>query len=365
MKKKFLKNISLFLIAQVILLGLFVSNFISFAQAKDAFSLEVYPPVSYLTIKPGAGITKEINLKNDGQYSLEVTAQLVDFHSDQLTGQAILEQSSDFPYLTIEGESSNWGKSFFLKPGQSQNINLVIAVPSDFPVGEQHLSVLFQAKQMLGADNAANTLISGIVASNVILLVSNEEENRAELQVEDFNIPHFVDSFLGIDFSILFKNTGLNAAPISGQVKIKHWPDENPKVYQLYPDMVLAGSSRLARGMTEDELKELEDLEKNKAVIEAANQNFQEQKNKAIQEKLKSKFYYKRAFLLGVYDFELEFAGKVIKKRVIALPLSLLILVFFLPILYWLLNKLQRQAQIGKNTSYSDKDTESSKKEKR
>lgn len=313
------------------------------AQGKSAFQLSVNPPLAYLTVKPGAGITHTVTLRNDGQYSLQVTPQLVDFRSDNLTGRAILEQSSSFPYLTIEGESSNWGKSFFLKPGQSQEITLVAALPSDVAGGEQHLSVLFQAKQMLGGNNPSDTLISGIVASNVVLLVSGDEQNHGQLGIADFQLPKFVDSFFGIKFAVLAKNSGSNATPITGQITIKHWPATDNTVYQFYPDMVLANSSRLVRAMTIEGLEQLENLEANKAVLEAAGQDWQGQKNRLIREQLSSQFYYRQAFLLGSYDFELQLGEEVVEKRVIALPFSILLLAIFLPILYLLFNKLQAQ----------------------
>jgi hypothetical protein len=148
---------------------------------------------------------------------------------------------------------------------------------------------------------------------------------------------------MGISFSAKVKNIGFNAKPVEGYFKISHWPETETEIYQLYPDMVLADSQRVVRAMSEEDLDELELLEKNKDVLIANGKDFDLEKEKMIQEKLQSKMFYKKAFLLGTYDFELKVGDDILQKRVIALPFSLLAILLLFPVLYLFLKFLLKK----------------------
>ena len=299
----------------------------------------------------GAAQEHQAELINEGQFSLRVIAQLVDFHSDDKTGKVILESKSENKFINIDGDPNNWGQEFTLKPGEKKTINFLIAVPSDAEYQEQHSSILFQAEQLLyeGQVPEGKSMVSGIIASNIILLTTADDENRGELIIDNFSIPRFVDSFMGIRFSAKVKNIGLNAVPINGYFKISHWPDSETELYPLYPDMVLADSKRLVRAMKEESLEELEALEDSKEVKIAAGEDFNLQKELFITENLKSELFYKKSFLLGTYDFELKIGDDILQKRVIALPFSLFAILLFFPIFYlllkWILNKSEEKTK--------------------
>ncbi len=328
----------------LLLLNLMVLNYLpQKIQAATALDLQVYPPVAYLSVKPGAGINHVIKLKNNGIYTLEITPALVNFHSDERLGRVILEQKSDFAYLNLEGDPNKWGKSFLIKPGEEQILNFVIALPSETQPKEHYLSILFQAKQLFYTSAAAkDSLVSAMVASNLVLLISGDEQNRGKLVVDQFDSPKLVDSFMGFSFSAMVKNLGNNATPITGHFKVSHWPDQKAEVYDLYPDMVLAGHTRLVRAMSAADLKNLELMEESKTVKKAAGDNYELEKEEFIQQKLRAKLFYKKSFLLGAYDLELKIGDDVMQKRVIALPFSILIIAVLLPIFYRLLLLLNK-----------------------
>lgn len=311
-------------------------------QAVDALSLQVYPPTTYLSVKPGAGMNHQVKLKNDGLYTLEVTPLLVNFHSDEVHGQVILEQTSDFPHLNLDGDPNKWGKPILVKPGEEQLLNFVITLPSDAAYAEHHLSILFQAQQLSYTSlSQENSIIAAVVASNVVVLVSPDEINRGELVVEELRLPRFADSFVGFAFSGLVRNVGSNAAPITGHFKISHWPDTTPVSYELYPDMVLAEGKRMVRAMHTDRLQELEQLEARKDVLLAAGEDFESMKHAFVNEHLRSQFLFKQPVMVGAYDIELQVGGSVLQKRVIVLPFSVLIIALLLPPLYWLAQVLR------------------------
>lgn len=330
--------INFFILAFVFL---FFSSFSVFAAS--SLDLKVYPPTSYLSVKPGAGITHEVKLKNEGLYTLEITPALVDFQTDQQSGQVVLQEKSSFTYLNLDGDPNKWDRSYIIKPGDETSLNFIIAIPSDAEFAEHHLSILFQARQLSYASSSANhTLISAVVASNVVLLISGDEQNRGELRVDHFEVPKIADSFVGFGFSAIASNPGINATPIKGQIRISHWPDQSAETYELYPDMVLANDKRQIRAMTQEELEELQALEKNKDMLEASGEDFEKLKADFIKKNLRSKFFYKKAFLIGAYDLEIQVGEDIVTRRVVVLPFSALIIALLLPPLYWLANLLSK-----------------------
>lgn len=318
--------------------------------AADVLDLKVFPPVAYLSVKPGAGINHPIKISNSGIYTLEIAPSLVNFHGDEKTGLVILEQKSDFAYLNIDGDASKWGKSFLLKPGDEKTLNFVIALPNNAEYKEHHLSILFQAKQLsYSSISNKDTVISAVVASNLILLVNADDQNRGELSIEQFSLPKIADSFMGFSFSALVKNIGTNAIPIDGYIKVSHWPEQNTYIYKLYPDMVLAGGKRSVRAMTEEDLKTLEAMEEAKEVTIASGKDYEAAKVEFINQKLRDKFLYKKGFLIGAYDLELKVGDDILQKRIIVLPFSVLLIAILLPFLYWVfisLNKLFKKPTV-------------------
>lgn len=322
---------------------LFLAVSSNFVKAASALDLKIYPPVAYLSVKPGAGINHQIKISNTGLYTLEITPVLVDFHSDEKTGLVVLEQKTDFLYLNLDGDPNKWGKSILLKPGDEKLLNFVVALPSEAERQEYYLSILFQAKQLsYNSVLSKDTAVSAVIASNVILLVSGDEQNRGELSIEQFFLPKIADSFLGFSFSALVKNIGINATPIEGHIKISHWPNQDVETYELYPDMVLAGSKRLVRAMAETDLKTLEKMEEAKEVTLATGENYEVKKAVFINEKLRSKFFYKKGFLIGAYDLELKVGDDFLQKRIIVLPFSILLIAVLLPFLYWIFTLLRK-----------------------
>jgi hypothetical protein len=306
------------------------------AQSTDALSVNVSPPVSYLYVKPGAGISAPINLENQGRYTLSVTPQLVDFRPNRETGEVVLQQKSDFKHLSIAGDQNRWGKEFIIRPGESYTLPLTIAIPADFAQGEYYLSVLFNVEQMLIPDleNNTSTILSGVVASHLIVAVNLDETDRSEIVIKDFKLPKIVDSLMGINFQVWAKNIGLNAGPIEGKLTISHWPSPSEQVYEFFPDMVLADSQRQVRGMSKEDLEQLEKLSEQEELILANGDNFLLMQSELLENSLISNFSYKKAFLLGAYDFRLELGEEVQLERVIALPFSIVIVIIFLPIFY-------------------------------
>jgi hypothetical protein len=305
--------------------------------------VSINPSTAYLFVKPGAAIEHRLTVKNTGLYTLELTPQLVDFQSDERDGQAVLQQSSRLAYVNIEGNSEKWGKSFVLKPNEEKSMVLLIAPPVEAIHQEHHLSILFELKQLAVIPNQqSQALISAIVASNLILLVSNDETDRSQLLIEELVVPQFVDSLMGFEIQATAHNRGLNAQAVNGELTVQHWPNPALLTWSLAPDMVLAGGKRLVRGVLKSDLEKIKQQQEAESVQRAAGMDVDQQKQELIRRSVVNRFVYKTGFLIGAYDVKLQIGEEQLTKRVIALPFSLaggLLLLPMLLVLFKLLTK--------------------------
>jgi hypothetical protein len=313
-------------------------------QAASALDLSVYPPVAYLYVKPGAAIEHHIQLKNTGLYTLQIAPQLVDFKSDDRYGQAVLQSETQVDFISLDGSREKWGQTIVLKPSEERQFVLLIAPTLDSTYREHHLSVLFQAQQLASVPiQHTQGLISAIVASNVVLLVSEDEADRGQLLVEEVRTPRLVDSLMGFEVTASVRNIGLNSKTVDGELRIHHWPNLESEVWSLAPDMVLANSRRLVRGMKQAALDELEKMEQAAEVKAAAGADTNQQRQAFLRQHLSERFIYKQAFLLGAYDVEVQIGDSIVRQRVIALPFSAAILLMSVPLLLWVVKWLLRR----------------------
>ncbi len=334
-------NIKVILLLLLAMLGISSAR----TQAASALDLSVHPPVAYLYVKPGAAIEHRIQLKNTGLYTLQIAPQLVDFKSDERYGQAVLQSETQVDFISLDGGREKWGQTIVLKPSEERQFVLLIAPPADSTHREHHLSVLLQAQQLASVPiQHTQGLISAIVASNVILLVSEDEMDRGQLLVEEVRTPRLVDSLMGFEVTASVRNIGLNAKTVDGELRIHHWPNLESEVWSLAPDMVLAGSRRLVRGMKQAALTELEKMEQAAETKVAAGVDINQQRQAFLRQHLSERFVYKKAFLLGAYDVEVQIGDSIVRQRVIALPFSVAILLMSVPLLLWLVKwALRRQ----------------------
>ncbi|MBU2542946.1 hypothetical protein KJ707_00035 [Patescibacteria group bacterium] len=282
------------------------------AQALDPdFSLTVFPPTVYLTIKPGSSMTHRILLKYDGKIAVKINPELVDFATDGLTGLPILQKPSKLGYIKLQNPDKQLGTPFLLKPNSQVELILKIDPPLHAKRAEYPLTLLLTAvpdTTVIFDGSSAQT--SGAVASNVILSVQDDYDNQGELEIDHLKLPKIIDSFASIKFSTLVKNTGRNAVAVGGKIQLRHgWSGKELKKWFIYPDVVLAENTRQLRGLLQDP----DALEPNQEIT------FEE-------------LSYKPPFLIGPYEVIVDVgsanqADNVIQQRtqqVIALPLSVI-----------------------------------------
>lgn len=206
------------------------------------YDLSVSPPTAYLKIHPGNSAVHTITLKNNGQAELVVQPQLVDFSADGKTGQPVLSMTSTFPYIDQDKTSFD---SVGLKPGATAQLTLHFSVPATAEDREYPLSVLFKGSSPEEASTDSSlSPVAGIIASNVIVLVSRAEFLENRFTVDSFNSPAFIDSFAELATSPIVKNNSYAAAVASGSATITDWKGTKVAQFDVSPSVILGYSSK-------------------------------------------------------------------------------------------------------------------------
>lgn len=214
-------------------------------EAQAAAEITVSPPVDYLQIKPGSRTAHTITVENSGTESLSLRPSIVDFIPSQETGLPILQQSHSFPYFENEAAVL---QSTTLAPGQKAQLTLTIVVPSSATPAEYHLTALFSGTS--GAfGTAGNSGLAATVGSNIIILISGENQHQPALTIDTIRTPRIIDSFSPLEVIPVAQNTRFAASTASGSATIRNWRGQVVAKYSLYPDVVLGFSSRPLRGL--------------------------------------------------------------------------------------------------------------------
>lgn len=212
------------------------------APTPDRFALEVSPPVKYIQIKPGGKLSHTITLKNTGAFALEITPTVVDFAPDGESSSPILKENTRFSYLEVPEAGF---PTLPLRPNQTAQLTLNFSVPADAPEKEYPLTVLFEQKLL--NSSGAGSRVTGAVGSNLIVLLSHQNNPPPNLEITSLGVFPLLDMFGQLTVEPLIANLGFSAQPINGTVTIRNWRGEVLQEFSLYPDVVLGASSRRAR----------------------------------------------------------------------------------------------------------------------
>lgn len=284
----------------VVLASLLCSVFDT-ARAQTTFDLGVTPPTAYLKIKPGSQATHTITLENEGEQQLTITPKIVDFSSDGKTGRPVLSETNSFPYF--DEATQNLG-SLVLSPRAKAQLTIQITVPQDVPNREYPLTVLFETAPVSTFTlSESTTQVSGVIGSNIIILVSDETAVPHDLAITSLQTWRVVDSFRSITFRPVLENRGYAATAASGSAQITDWSGRVLKEFAIKPAVVLGTSQR------ELEVENGEDTES-------------------------IPFRYKPPLLLGLYRIQVNLASInteepqiiALTETIIALPIFLILL---------------------------------------
>lgn len=210
------------------------------------FNLTVKPAVSYIRIKPGSSVNHTITLENNGPDILTLKPRIVDFSSNGENGIPVLSSSTAFPYLdtaTIQDQELS------LQPEKRAQLTLRFEVPENAEEKEYPLTVLFESSTTPAPSTESTTRLSGAIGSNIIVLISKEEQTTNKLEITEDGAPLLVNSYDTLLLTPVIKNNSFAATNLAGSVTVKDLWGKELTHFSLYPDTVLGYSTRQARAM--------------------------------------------------------------------------------------------------------------------
>ncbi len=275
------------------------------AQTNE-IDLTIYPPTQFIELEKDQQKTYTIELTQNGNLPLEVTPHIVDFIPDGETGNPQLQGTSSVDFIKITNPNISFDRPFQLQPNTTTKININID-PNDNNIEKEYLNtIVFETRPSSQTSIIqTGTKTSAIIASNLIIYVGDFSNYTGEIYIKNLETASLVESFRPIKFSAIAFNDNPKSVPLSGKAKIYDWQMNQLAEYELYSDIVLGKSSRLIRHKND------------------------------IDQSLSSEFMYEEPFLFGPYTIEIELTNPdpniqqtfTIRKRVLALPYSILIMI--------------------------------------
>lgn len=174
----------------------------TFAQAKISLSLK--PSVVEQKIDPGQSISFAISVTNEGQGRLELTPVMRDITTVDAAGRPIYSSDRPEPGETISTWTTFVERELVLAPGETKQLHVLIAVPSDARPGG-HFGTVF-VTQRTNEEKFTGSAVGIEQGANVMLQISGEIIE--DTQVRSFEIDRFIYDSGNVRFIMKIENLG-------------------------------------------------------------------------------------------------------------------------------------------------------------
>lgn len=291
------------------------------AQGFD-INMGITPPLTHVVIQPGKKALATVTLENQGMLDVELTPNFVDFVSNNESGEPILQDEMSFPYIFLQDQSVEMDKPFLLENGSEKQLLFELNLPENTLEKEYHFTLVFQINPVndsFALGESTQTSVSGKITTNFIVTVTRSPQDQGIIEMSSFEGPLFLDSLSAIQAKAFVKNVGRNTTVTQGDFKILNIFGKTVYQNEFSSQNILPNSIRELLG-SEQVIKDGQDY------------------------KIEKPFKWKPLFLLGPYKLVFTFHApgqepQTFTHTVFALPVSLLIFVICVYILYLLYTK--------------------------
>jgi hypothetical protein len=181
----------------------------------DSFSLIVAPSPIVATVNPGQVTTEQLKIINNAGQPENLQIGLRSFSFNNTTGQIKFSDS-------VPSDVSSWvsfdNPKFTLDSGQMLNEQIKLAIPKD--AGFSYSFAVVISRQNTPASTSSGQVLKGALADFMLLNVNRPGAVRS-LKVESFTANRHLYSWLPVNFSIRFKNTGNTIVQPNGNIFIQ------------------------------------------------------------------------------------------------------------------------------------------------
>lgn len=325
------------------------------------FDLRVSPSVVELAMKPGKIVTQAFLLTNHGTIDQQVTVELRDFKSQGIDGLPDIQPDTNFTYATLINSEIDFNQPFLLSAGESQQLILSIDLPEEAVEKDWYLSLLMRTEPDLSQtvvgeirgqeginsqgevnnqsemhnqdskftefdqfsfsppETRSQTLTKGAVAAHILLRVTSDNQPQQAWKIQ-LKLPKVIDSLQKISLSPVVTNLGNSYGTPQFSLLVTDWRKQVILDQTGLPERILAGGQRrvLAQQPQKEDPRSLTGVP----------------------------FVFAPKFALGSYTFRASIADpnggnpEVVEETVIALPFSLIGLVFGIWLIRWIIKKI-------------------------
>jgi len=166
--------------------------------------LKVWPTKVELSVNRGEAATATVNVHNEGAEPATVCVYVMDFRIDR-DGRFVFTEPGHESYSASEWLSVD-NTGFELGPGESQEIEVVVAVPTDLEPGGHYAAVFFQTGPSANEDGVP---ISTRIPSLFYITVpgATDADVCADAEIVSLILPGFVEQ-APVQAGVVVKNTG-------------------------------------------------------------------------------------------------------------------------------------------------------------
>lgn len=171
----------------------------AFAQQTTAFDLAIAPSVVEIALQPGKLVNQAFSIENNGEMDLEVTAVLRDFHADNATGNPVLDDTTTFPFASLQNAEIALNQPFHLPKNSSEQLVLAVKVPEDAQERDWYVSLVLQTRPSQETQlSGSGSQVTGQIAANLLIRVSQTNQVPLHWSIDLKGLPRFVDSLQSI-----------------------------------------------------------------------------------------------------------------------------------------------------------------------
>ena len=210
------KTLSLSGVAVAALLITSVAHAPAASAAGPGFNFNVSPPSVAVETIPGAPITVDIRIQNEGTTAENLTTKLMKFTPQGESGVP------DLRNIAAGDDFANWAvispTSFTAQPNEWTTVHLTITPPKTAAFGYYYAVQFSRADTSKLAEKGKSNVI-GAVASLVLLDVKAPGAIR-KVNVTEFSTKTKVMEFLPVDFNVRLNNIGNTHVGVRGNIAI-------------------------------------------------------------------------------------------------------------------------------------------------
>lgn len=172
------------------------------AATDAAFSMQLTPSPLVQTVKPGVARTVPIQVRNNGQATESLKAEIRHFSFDSTTGGINID---DAPATDLADWVTFATPKFNVKAGEAYSQNVKLNFPANS--GFSYSFVIIFSRQSQPQATGSGRLLQGSIADFALINIDRPGAKRA-LEVSSVKSKSGIYEYVPANFSIVLKNTG-------------------------------------------------------------------------------------------------------------------------------------------------------------